>query len=465
MKKIMSLLLSAVLVGSIFAGCTSGGTPSAGSEAPAAESPAASGDAAPAGDAAEGDADVNEDGTVNNPEDVQVDPNNLVFWSLFSGGDGSFMDKIIEDYNAQTTGRKVSPIMLVWADYYTKLATAVAANKGPDIGVSHISKLPELAAQGIVIPFDTYAETAGVKWDDYDASILNSVTFDGEKYAMPLDTHAEIVYFNKDMLETAGVALDANGRLDFGTGLEGFKAVMEQLKAGLPEGVYPISLQTKGDDPYRIWWASYFQMGGTPLVSEDGTSVTMDPAIAEKAMDFVKSLYDDGYIVPGVADNHDKVFQSGQTALYYGGTWSTGAFEMSDLNFGAQAYPNIFEKPACWADAHTLIIPFNKNRDEERTQGAVDFITYASGTGGLTWAGSGQIPSNNAVLNSAEYKALPFRSDYAEAAKVAVYPTTNENFFAIKTLLIANLDTVWNGKVTSAETVKNIISEIETAIS
>lgn len=470
MKRVLTALLSTALICSMFAGCSSSaGTSSADSAAPAtdaAQSEAAAPEAeasAESGDTAEGGADVNEDGTVNNPEDVVVDENDLVLWSLFSGGDGSFMDQIVADYNAQTSGRKVTSIMLVWADYYTKLATAVAANKGPDIGISHISKLPELVAQGVVIPFDSYAETAGTVWSDYDASIIESVTFDGEKYALPLDTHAEIMYFNKDVLETAGVAVDANGRVDFGSGEAGFKAVLDTVKASLPEGSSPISLPSKGDDPYRVWWATYFQMGGTPLVSEDGASVTMDPAIAEKAMDFVKSLYDEGYVLPGIED-HGKYFQGGTAAFFFGGTWTTGAFEESGINFGAQAYPNIFENPACWADSHTMIIPFNKNRDEEKTQGSVDFITYASATGGLTWAKSGQIPSNNTVLASEEYKALPFRSDYAEAAKVAVYPSANENFYTIKDLLIKNLDNVWNGTSTSADTVQSIIGEMETAI-
>lgn len=100
---------------------------------------------APADNEASADtADVNEDGTVNNPEAVQVDENKLVFWSLFSGGDGGFMNEIIADYNSKGPSKEVQSIMLVWADYYTKLQTAVAAGKGPDIGVSHVSKLPEL---------------------------------------------------------------------------------------------------------------------------------------------------------------------------------------------------------------------------------------------------------------------------------------------------------------------------------
>ncbi len=43
------------------------------------------------------------------------------------------MSKMIEDYNGTSPTKQVQSIMLVWADYYTKLQTAVAADKGPDI--------------------------------------------------------------------------------------------------------------------------------------------------------------------------------------------------------------------------------------------------------------------------------------------------------------------------------------------
>lgn len=72
------------------------------------------------------------------------------------------MDKIISDYNATDPDKQVQPIMLVWADYYTKLQTAVAAGKGPDIGISHASKLPELVDQGVVEPLNDYLDELGV---------------------------------------------------------------------------------------------------------------------------------------------------------------------------------------------------------------------------------------------------------------------------------------------------------------
>ncbi|QHQ59845.1 extracellular solute-binding protein [Anaerocolumna sedimenticola] len=457
-KKLLCVLTAVSLIAFSFTGCSGGKTDSTANTDGAKNQSTVTDTKEGSSDAAT--VDVNEDGTVNNPENVKVDEGKLVFWSLFSGGDGSFMDSIISDYNKTNPAMGVQSIMLVWGDYYTKLQTAVAAKKGPDIGVSHVSKLPELVEQGVVIPIDDYAKEIGVDWSQYADSSKESVTFDGSTYAMPLDTHAEILYFNKDILDKAGVALNSNNQLDIASA-DDLYAILDKIKGVLPEGASPIAMTNSGDDPYRLWWATYFQMGGTALVNEEGTEVTMNKDIAVKAADFVKGLFDKGYISQGI-DDHQKFFQGGQAGLFIGGTWAVGAFEQTEnLHFGAQAFPQLFDNSACWADSHTLIIPFNKDRTEEETKAAVEFINYVSSKGAATWAKSGQIPANKSVLESQEYLSLDYRSGYKSALETAILPSKNPNFYSMKDAMITNLNTIWTGQTDTAAAIDSLYGELE----
>jgi multiple sugar transport system substrate-binding protein len=271
-------------------------------------------------------------------------------------------------------------------------------------------------------------------------------------------------FFNKEWLDKAGVALNANGQLTI-AGTTEFTAILKKLKAVAGDGQTALSLPQTGDDPYRVWWATYFQMGGAPLVNAAGDKITLDEATAVKAADYLKSLWKDGYILKGIVD-HQKLFQGGNAGLVFTGTWATGAFEQTqDLQFGAQEFPSLFNNSdACWADAHTFIIPVKKSRSEADTQAAVNFIYWASTKGATTWAGSGQIPSNLDVQQSAAYKALPYRSSYMKAASTAVLPSKNEHFYAMKEAIIRNLDTIWTGQVTTEEGIKTLTSELEEAI-
>lgn len=403
---------------------------------------------------------VNSDGTVNDPNQVEVDPNKLVLWSLFSGGDGQYMEQIIEDYNATNPAKQVQSVMLVWEDYYTKLATAVAAGKGPDIAISHVSKLPELVEQGIALPLDEYAQVSGTDWSSYTDAMNQSVTFENEHYAIPLDTHAEILFFNKDILEKAGIPFAEDGTIDIENN-GGFIELLEQLKQGIGDGETVLSLTQNGDDPYRIWWAVYFQMGGTPIINDDSTEITLDKEIALAAAEYVKSLYDDGYIAKGIED-HQQYFQSGKAALSFCGTWATGVFAQTEnLNFGAQNFPTLFDNDACWADAHTLFIPASKTRSEEDTQAVMDFINYVSSVGAYTWAESGQIPSNIVVNESQEYLDMPYRRDYVAAAANAVFPSKTPYFYTMKDTMIRNLDTIWLGQVDPSTGIDNLQEQLE----
>lgn len=408
---------------------------------------------------------VNEDGTVNDPNAVEVDPNKLVFWSLFAGGDGKFMDQIISDYNGTSPKKQVQSVMLVWADYYTKLMTAVAADKGPDIGVSHMSKLPELVAKGVVQPIDDYAEGAGINWGDYPENSLAGVTYDGQHYAIPLDTHAQIMYGNQDILKEAGIEVDADGKVAVASSDE-FIAILTKLKDSVGDGITPLSMPQQGDDPYRSWWAIYFQMGGTPIVSEDGSSLTLDKDAAVKAAEFLNSLYKDGYILPGISD-HQQMFQEGNAGLFFGGTWAVGAFEKTDgLNFAPQPFPSLFNgSKACWADAHTLTLPTKKSRSEEDSQASVDFLGYVPSKGGITWASSGQIPSNSTVTADPAYAALEFRSNYTEAKDDAILPPQTESFAALKDTMIKNLNTIWSGQAEPQAAIDNMFDEMESDLS
>lgn len=404
----------------------------------------------------------NEDGSVNDPLQVEVDENKLVLWSLFTGGDGGFMAEIVDAYNATGPAKEVFPVILVWADYYTKLTTAVAADSGPDIGISHVSSLPVLYDQMVIGPIEEYATAAEFDLSQYTDAMIEAVSFDDQMYAMPLDTHAEILFMNLDLLNEAGVELVDN-QLEINS-WDDFKAALDLAKENLSEDYSPISLPQVGDDPYRVWWATYYQKGGTPLLSDDGSELTLDRDLAIESAEFVKSLYTEGYVKQGIED-HQQYFQGGNAPFFIGGTWAVGVFEAAEnLNFVARTFPQLFDNQSHWADAHTLTLPVNAQRTEEDSANAFDFIAFASTEGAAIWAKSGQIPSNLSVLESEEFTSLPYRVDYAQAGELAVLPTSTPYFNAMKSVMITNLDTFFTDQADAETAIDTMMMDLEAEI-
>ena len=404
--------------------------------------------------------DVNEDGTINNPEAVEVAEGDLSFWSLFTGGDGEWFGQIVDAYNATSPTNPVECITLVWDDYYTKLQTAVATGNGPDTGISHVSKLYELVETGVALPITDYLDELGVDLSTlYEQESIDSVTFDGDIYAIPLDTHCEVMYYNLDLLEDAGVTEDDVKAI---ASADDFNAILQKCKDALPEDVTPLALTNSGDDPFRIWYAAYFQMGGTDFVNDDATETTLDEDAAKGAMEWVKSLYDNGYILPGI-DDHSAIFQSGKAAFEFGGTWVTGTFNNTDgLNFNVAEFPRLFGDPAyCWADSHTLILPANDKRTEEEALEAVRFLVYASNDGGSIWAGSGQIPSAVAANQSDEYKEQKGFNIVGELGLAKYAPRATSYYGGMKADIINALNGYWQEVTDFDESYEALYAAIE----
>ncbi|MEC0167686.1 extracellular solute-binding protein [Paenibacillus graminis] len=265
---------------------------------------------------------------------------NLSFWTLFDGGDGDNMQKLVDEFNKSHPDIKVKNTKLVWAEYYTKLITAVGNGNGPDIGISHTSRLPDLINQGVVTGLDTVAGEAGVDWATFNQNLLDATVVDGKHYAVPIDTHPFIMYYNKKLLKEAGLLGD-DGKPVLEQSADGFLAFLKTLKEKLPAKTTPFALSNSNDDPYRLWWALYSQLGGNDLVSDDLKKAEIDKAKGIQAAEYIQKLFTEGYIKKNDPDFY-KNFQSGTAAIMMTGVWATGTWETTKgLEFGAMPIPKL----------------------------------------------------------------------------------------------------------------------------
>ncbi|WP_082053075.1 extracellular solute-binding protein [Gordoniibacillus kamchatkensis] len=373
------------------------------------------------------------------------------------------MDAIIDAFNKSQSDITVKNVKLEWGEYYTKLVTGVSAGKGPDIGISHVSKLPELIKQGVVSEIDDVAKAANLNWGDYNQNILNATISGGKHYAVPLDTHPFIMYYNKKLLQDAG-ALGADGKPKIEPGADGFVKFLSGIKDKLPKGVSPMALSNNGDDPYRLWWAAYSQLGGNDIISDDGKSTAMDMDKAVKAANFVKSLYYDSKVIKPNDPDFYKSFQSGQAAVMMTGVWATGTWEATkDFDFGAMPIPNLFGNTKTWGDSHTIILPVTKDNDAKKRQAALAFAKFATENGQI-WAKAGHIPASTKVVDSAEFKNMKYRSDYVSVAKDVVFPKQSDKTWPKNDILKKYLDEIWLNKTPAEDALKKIDNEVKSLL-
>ena len=445
MKKSYSIVLATLLSTSLLLSAC-GGNDNKGGNASPAPSDASSSEASAPADAGSG---------------AKV---TLSFWTLFDGGDGENMQTLIDEFNKSHPDIVVKNTKLVWGEYYTKLITAVGKGNGPDVGISHTSRLPDLIDQGVVTELDDVADAAGVDWASYNQNLLNATVVDGKHYAAPIDTHPFIMYYNKKLLKDAGLLGD-DGKPVLEQSAEGFDTFLKTLKEKLPSKVTPFALSNSNDDPYRLWWALYSQLGGNDIVSDDLQSASVDAEKGAKAADYVQKLFTNGYIKKNDPDFY-KNFQSGTAAIMMTGVWATGIWESTkDFEFGAMPIPKIFDQEATWGDSHTIILPTTKSNDPEKRKAALVFADWVASNGHI-WAKAGHIPSKPSVIESQEFKDLPYRSDYAMVASTVKFnkPST-KNWQIRDNASFKFLNEVWANKMSPADAMVKLQEGVQKVLS
>lgn len=390
---------------------------------------------------------------------------NLSFWTLFDGGDGDNMQLLIDTFNKEHPNIQVKNTKLVWAEYYTKLITAVGAGNGPDIGISHVSRLPDLVDQGVATELDDAAVSANIDWSTFNQNILDSTIYEGVHYAVPIDTHPFIMYYNKKLLRDAGMLGDDDKPV-FDQSAEGFVKFLTDLKTKLPKNATPFALSNSNDDPFRLWWALYSQQGGNDVVSDDLQSPEIDAAKATKAADYIKDLYHKYGVIKLNDPDFYKTFQSGNAAIMMTGVWATGTWESTkDLEFGAMPIPKIFDQEATWGDSHTIILPVTNNEDKEKRKAALIFANWIADNGQI-WAKAGHIPAKPSVFEKEEFKALPYRSDYVSVASTVKFNKHSTKNWQIRdNAMFKYLNEVWADKMSSEDAFKKIQDEIQKILS
>jgi multiple sugar transport system substrate-binding protein len=378
----------------------------------------------------------------------------LEYWTPFSGGDNQFMTEMVERFNAEHPHIRVTQINSRLDDYYSRLRTAILSGSAPDLAIIHTTSLPQFVQNGYIEDITDPALEVGLDWSGLNANILEATIYDGRSYAVPLDTHALVMYYNKTHLQDAGV-LDDAGKPIIAPGPEGFVRFLEQIRDRLGEDIAPLAMPSTRIDSVWLWWSLYSQMeGGGVFYNEEGTAAAFNNERALEALRYVYGLYESGLIPPDIADAF-KLFIDGKAAVAFIGMWGTGAFENApDLDFGVVPVPMLYDRPAAWGDSHTLALPTKHGMTDDKRKAALTFSKWMVEHGDL-WAQAGHVPSSMRVTASEAFHALEYRSDYAAVANYVSYWPRHVKQWSIVEILIREFEKMIYREQTPEEALRN----------
>jgi len=352
-----------------------------------------------------------------------LDPGTVAYWNLFGGGDGVRMTQMQDGYRRANPGTPLQAVTLTWGNpYYTKLTLATVGDKPPNVAVAHLTRMKTLQAAGLLqelSPEDLARH--GMSADKFNRRAWEAGLVDGRIYAIPLDTHPFVLFYNTDICGKAGL-LDAAGQLK---PLEGPDAFRDALTAAQKvTGQYGATQGINGDpaSPWRLFQSLYSQLGGQVL-ADDGTRIVLDDAKAGQVLEYLRELTVERKLMPSSIDYQGAIalFANGAAGFHLNGEWEISTFQTAKMPFSMTLLPNVFGGGyAVQADSHTLVVPRGGARDGAQLDRALGFIKSMLDQS-MTWAEGGHVPTWLPVAESDAYRKLTPQSNYAAAADAAVY--------------------------------------------
>jgi multiple sugar transport system substrate-binding protein len=330
----------------------------------------------------------------------------LAFWNGFTGGDGPFMRELVEQFSAEHDNINVSMNTIEWVKYYQNVPAAVRSGQGPDVGIMHSDQLGTNAARGVIVPLDDVAQALGLKESDFAPLVWQAGIYNNQRYGIPLDMHPFGLYYNKAMMEEAG--LDPNSPPQT---REDYEAALAEFKSNGVQGSWVSPFPFTG---VLQWESLLFQFGGS-LYNEDVTQATFNSDAGVEALTWMVDLVRNGHSPENVAQDAEYVaFQNGDNALHWNGIWQINAFkEVEDLEWGVVPVPQIGSEKGVWSGSHNFVIMNRTPPDENKQQAARVFINWISQQS-IEWAKAGQIPARNSVRESEEFQNLEEQSQFAK---------------------------------------------------
>ncbi|WP_146065719.1 ABC transporter substrate-binding protein [Arthrobacter pityocampae] len=320
----------------------------------------------------------------------------LSYWNGFTGGDGPFMEKMVEEFNAEHENIKVTSNTMQWADFYQRLPAAVTAGEGPDVGVMHLDQLSSMAARNVIVPVDDLTDALELTGDDFTQEVWDAGVYQDERFGVPLDVHSLAMYYNTEHFEKAGITEAPTDAASFEDALKKLQAAGYKAPFWMPT-LWPSHLMN-----LSLQW----QNGNEPYDGEASKANFATPEGLE-AIEWQRGIVEDGYSPSNVAiDSQYVAFKNGETSITWDGIWQFNDLEASGLPYAAAPIPTIGDEQAVWASSHNFFLPRQAQPDPDKADAAKVFIAWMS-ENSSEWAGSGMIPARESVRAEGALDGMP----------------------------------------------------------
>ncbi|WP_433257102.1 ABC transporter substrate-binding protein [Streptosporangium sp. CA-135522] len=248
-------------------------------------------------------------------------------------------------FTAKNPGITVKMSSVAWPQYWQNLTTQVVSGTAPDVFRDSVAYYPQFAKNNQMLDIGELVDRDKIDLGRYQKGLADIWVRDGKRYGLPLDWDTIGVFYNKDLVSSAGVkpADLANwtwNPQDGGTFEKTIAAltVDDKGRRGTDKGfdkdhvkVYGIAPDYNTGALGQTSWAGLAVSNGFKYLDKNpfgGKYFYDDPKLAE-TIDWFAGLIRKGYAPPydkQSALGGDAVLQAGKAAMTMAGSWMSKTY-------------------------------------------------------------------------------------------------------------------------------------------
>ena len=225
----------------------------------------------------------------------------------------------VDAFNESQDEIHVSASTVPWDQYWDKLITGLPAGSAPDIFSINALNVRDYAKNGYLLDISDLFSDGSVDLSKFPQHVIDTHTVNGTLWGIPKDFDSIAVFYNKDLFDAAGVEYPSDDWT-----WDEFIATAKAL-TDADNGIYGVCITATGQE---CCYDFIFGNGGQ-VFDETGACVVNSPETAEALHKLADAILVEG-VSPTVEDQveilSDTRFQSGMTAMCFGGSWNMGTY-------------------------------------------------------------------------------------------------------------------------------------------
>jgi multiple sugar transport system substrate-binding protein len=345
-------------------------------------------------------------------------PVTITYWHGWTGEWEKMVQFVVDNYHAKQNRVRITPVVVPWTEFVSKLTAAIAAGNPPDIATFFNSApISTLAAQDAIIALDDISGVdlaAAQAWFEPDIFALGQ--YKGKTYGLSYWAGDFCLLFNKEHFKAAGLD-PAKGP----TTIAELDACAEKLTQKTPEkALARMGFSPHTDDNQAWLFGTIF--GGSFYDSKSQRVTANDPNIV-RALDWFQSYAKKfgakelAAFQAGLSSERSQnldPFISGKLSIMSQGPWKLGDLKLfgDKLDYGVIAPPLLDSgaPSANWIHGDIQVIP--KGCKDPRA--AADFVFFTGGVNDpegyaqrVTWGNRPiNMPVSRAVFNQPAFQKV-----------------------------------------------------------